>query len=331
MLKSYITISLRNLLRHPLYGAINVASLSIGMAVALLIGLWAQNELRFDQYHKRAAHIWRVTTDLQMDATAYWHWAASPLKISELTAQVPGVLQTAQVKMVPQIELALWSGAKSFSSKSPMWVSENWFNTFDYTLIEGSVDVFFEKPNHLLLSESKAREIFGDQPAVGQILRMDTLQYVVCGVLADPSPQSSFQHEVMMPVSQGLMDPKQRENEETWNNFNYNTFLELHPTADPKSVGAQLTTLLRQAKGDSTTTIGLQPLSALHFDTVYEDDLRKGSRPALYIFVLVGLLLLVMACVNYVSLTTARATTRTAEIGIKKINGAQNGHILYKY
>jgi putative ABC transport system permease protein len=327
MIQHYIKVVFRNFYRYPLYAGINLVSLTVGMAATLLIGLWVQNELRFDQYHKRADQIWRVTTDLRINPTDYWHWSSSPLKLAELAAQVPGVEQTAQVKMVPEIELTLWKGPQYFSSKCPMWVSETWFKTFDYKLKEGSLDLFFEKPTQMLLSESKAREIFGNHAAVGQTLRMDTLYYTVCGVLADPSPQSSYQHEVVMPISQGLMIASERKSAESWSNFNYSAFVELHPSADPKAVATQLTELLHTAKGDSNIVLGLQPLSEIHFDTVYQDDLRKGSRSTVHIFALIGLLLLAMACVNYVSLTTARASARASEIGIKKVNGARNGHI----
>jgi putative ABC transport system permease protein len=327
MLRNYIKIALRNLRRQPLYSGINLASLSVGIAATLLVGLWVQNELRFDQYHQRVDRIYRIVTDLRLSPTETWYWASTPLKITELATQVPGIEQAAQLKSVPQIELALWRGPMSFLGKNPIWVSQNWFKTFDFKIKEGSVEVFFEKPTHLLLTEKKAREIFGDHPAVGQTLRMDTLDYMVCGVLADPSPQSSFQFEVMLPIGQDLMDSNERKNAESWNNFNYSTFVELHPGADPKTVANSLTQLLVAAKQDSNIVLGLQPLADLHFDTKYQDEFRKGNRSTVYAFAVIGLLLLGMACINYVSLTTARAAARAREIGIKKMNGAQNNHI----
>lgn len=323
----FFKIASRNLARHPLYTGINLVSLSIGMAAALLIGLWVQNELRYDRYHRRAEQVWRITTDLKIGDNEHWYWGTTPLKIAELAEQVPGIVQSAQVKSAAQREMVLWHGPMQFLEKNPAWVSKDWFKTFDFQLKEGSLDAFFERTNSILLSERKAKQIFGDHVAVGQELRIDSTNYLVCGVLKDPLPQSTFQYELWLPVNALLTDPKERENENSWGNFNYNTFVELHPSADVQAVSNQLTELLRKAKGDSSIVMGLQPLADLHFDVHYQDEYKKGSKTTVGIFAMIALLLLGMACINYVGLTTARAASRAREIGIKKINGAHNRHV----
>ncbi len=323
----YFKLAFRNLQRQPLYSGINVVSLAIGMAAAMLIGLWTYTELNVDCHHRHADQLWRVTTDLNVGAPEHWYWGSTPLRLSELAVNVPGVVQVAQIKTAREQEVILRKGGTDFLIKGPVWVSDTWFKTFDFATVEGAPQQLSEHPNNIVLSEKKAREIFGKHDPIGQVLQMDSTAYTVCGVVADPGPQSSIQFELMFPVAQLLADSSTRENETQWGNFNFNTFVELHPNANTTAVAQQLTSLLQAAKQDSGTVLGLQPLADMHFDTQFQDDFEKGSRNTVGVFIAIGLLLLLMACINYVSLATARSLERYKEIGIKKVVGARNGHI----
>lgn len=327
MFSNYIKIAWRNLLRERLFSGINLLSLSAGIATTLLIALWVQNELRYDQYHRRADQIYRITTDLKVSPTDHWYWATTPLRITELAAQAPGVLQSAQLKSDPYIEVVLRRGAAQFLEKKVAWVSENWFNTFDYAMLEGSAAPFADNPKSVILTRRKARQIFGGHASVGESIRVDSLDYEVCAVVADPPPNSSFDYDTYFPAKVLLTAPEARKNEESWGNFNYQTYVELHEDAQPDAAAAQISRLLQAAKQDSNIVLGLQPLADVHFDTQYEDGFKKGHRSSIQIFALIGLLILGMACINYVSLTTARAAIRAREMSIKKITGANNSHI----
>ncbi len=327
MLAIYLKIALRNLTRDRLFSGINLISLSVGMATTLLIALWVQNELRYDGYHRNAAQIYRITTDLKINPTEYWYWSQTPLRMTELTAQVPGIIQVAQVQSDSYVEIVLRRGAMNFLEKNAAWVNENWFKTFDYQVKEGTLASFADHATNIVLTQKRAAQIFGNHPAIGETIRIDTLDYTVCAVLADPQPQSSFQYDVYIPAKVLLINPEKRENENSWNNFNYQAFVELHESVDHQVVASKLTQLLLAEKKDSNIVLGLQPLLDVHFDTKYQDEFRKGSRAQVNVFALIGLLILGMACINYVSLTTARAAIRAREMSIKKVNGAGNGHV----
>ena len=322
----------RNLWRHRLYSALNLSGLAIGMAAAMLIILWVQNELRFDGYHSRAKNTWRIKTDLKINDTETWYWGTTPMKITELCAQTPGIVATTQVMMLRSSTAVLRRGAEFFEEKDFAYIGPGWFETFDYEFAEGSAEGFGERPNDLLLTESLAHKIFGQRSALGATLRMDSTDFVVHAVLRDPRPESSFRARLLLPAEAWLRMGTNRKNDESWNNFNYNTFVELRPDVAPEAVAAQLTTLLTAAKQDSNITLRLGALTDLHFDQGIEDDaFDKGSRSTVGTFSLVGLLILLMAAINYISLTTARAQTRAREAGIRKVVGAGRWQLFVQF
>ncbi len=332
MLILHLKRTFRNLWRNRLYAALNLSGLAIGMAAAMLIALWVQNELRFDSYHRHASNMWRIKTDLKINDQETWKWGSTPLKITELCAQAPGVLASAQMMFPGGSKLVLQHGADLFEEEDFAYVGPGWFEEFDYEFAEGSAAGFGERPNDLLLTKSLARKIFGSHPALGATLRIDSTNFVVHAVLRDPRPESSFQEKLLLPIEAWLRMGNNRENDASWGNFNYNTFIELRPGTSPESVGHQLTTLLAAAKQDSNVVLHLGALTDLHFDQSIKDDVfEKGSRRSVAAFALVGLLILLMAAINYVSLTTARAQTRVREAGIRKMVGAGRGQLFTQF
>ena len=324
--------TLRNLWRNRLYTTLNLAGLAIGMAAAMLIAFWVQNELRFDSYHKRAENLWRIKTDLKINNQETWKWGTTPLKINELCAQTPGVVASAQI-MIPDGNKAIMQrGADFFEEEKFAYVGPNWFEEFDYEFAEGSAAGFGERPNELMLTESLARKIFGDHVVLGATLRMDSTDFVVHAVLRDPRPESSFRENLLLPIEAWLRMGHNRENDADWGNFNYNTFIELRPGTSSENVANQLTTLLSATKQDSNIVLHLSALTDLHFDqSIKNDSFDKGSRSSVLAFGLVGLLILLMAAINYVSLTTARAQTRAREAGIRKMVGAGRGQLFGQF
>lgn len=324
--------ALRNLWRNPLYSSINITGLVLGMASVILIALWVQNELRYDRYHKHADNLWRVTTDLKLNPDETWHWGTTPLRLGELAKQIPGVLSVSRILNQAGNKLKLRRGADLFQEEKYAYVDPKWFETFDYEFAEGSAAGFFEHPNQLMLTEETALKIFGRHSALGATLRLDSTEYVVHAVLKNPRNESSFQQNVLLPIDAYLNQGKNRENDLSWSNFNYCSFLELQPQADSKAVAGQLTQLLAAAKQDSNITLNLIALKDLHFDqSIERDAFVKGNKKAVFIFSLIGLLILLMGAMNYVSLTTARAGMRARETGIHKVVGAGKWQLFMRY
>ncbi|MBL7827493.1 MAG: ABC transporter permease [Saprospiraceae bacterium] len=328
----HIKRTVRNLWNNRLYSLLNLFGLATGMAAAMLIALWVQNELRFDSYHPNADNIWRLKTDLRINETETWNWGSTPLKTPELCAQTPGITATAQIMKPYGLSAVVQRGAELFDEKNYGFVGPGWFNMFQYDFAEGDASGFGERPNDMLITESLAAKIFGRRSALGATLRMDSVDYVIHGVLRDPRPESSFRENMLLPIEAWLKRGNYRKNDESWNNFNYTTFIELRPDASPEAAGAQLTQLLTEAKQDSNITLKLGALRDLHFDRSLKDDLfDKGSRRSVTAFSLIGALILLMAAINYVGLTTARAQTRAREAGIRKVVGASKAGLFAQF
>lgn len=327
-----LKIAFRSILRNRLYAALNLTGLAIGMAATMLIAHWVQNELRFDSYHRRADNLWRIKTDLKISDTETWQWGSTPLKIKELCAQTPGIANSVQILIPYEQKAILRRGVNFFEEEKFAYVGPGWFEAFDYEFATGSALGFGDRPNDVLVTESLARKIFGNRNALGETLRMDSTEYVVHAILRDPRPESSFRQNLLLTQEAWLGMNNNRENDETWNNFNYNTFVELLPGAAPEAVGKQLTTLLTTAKKDSNIVLHLGALTDLHFDQSIKGDVfDKGNRRTVATFGAIGLLILLMAAINYVSLTTARAQSRAREAGVRKMIGAGRWQLFWQF
>ncbi len=314
---------------------INVAGLGVGMAATVLIALWVQNELSFDNYHPDAGNIYRIKVKIGITKTETWLWEDSPFILGEYAArQIPEIETVTRLKPNNYGTLNMHYGGKLLYEKKSAYVDEQWFNVFHYDFLEGSKDGFLKNPFSLILTASTAKQYFGNQEAVGKILRIDSNNYEVQAVVKDNPANSSFQYNVLIPVAAQLSDPKEKKQALQWGNYNYLTFLKLRPGTNTNAVSGKLISILRQnKKGDKgNTAFALENLREMHF----ENDLQSsaflhGNRTIVNVFIVLAVLLLVTACINYVNLTTARASTRSKEVSIRKIIGAGKIHLFGQF
>jgi ABC-type antimicrobial peptide transport system permease subunit len=324
MLKHYLKTAWRNLLRQPVNSLINVAGLSIGMAAAILIFLWVKNELTFDDYHSDGQQIFRVKNYLAIDKNDTWVWENSPYLLGEhAKEQIPEVLNVC--RLGPMIYNAPYFNIKGQFTKeaAAAYVDAEWFNVFKYEFIYGTKAAFNEHPFSLLLTESKAKKYFGNENPVGKIIRIDTLDYQVQGVLRDNAVNSSFQYDLFIPLAARQANLKNKSNDESWGNFNYLTFLKLTPAASPQLVAGKLKNIIAKQRDKDNLKIGLTAIKDMRFENDLQNSVFQHTEiKVVYIFAVLGILLLLIACINYVNLTTARATLRAKEVSVKKIVGA---------
>ena len=333
MLKYHIITAFRNLARGRFSTFINIFGLALGMATTLFILLWVQNEWSFNTYHTDAERIYRIHSHIKVSDDETWHWGTSPLLLGdEAAAQLPEIEAFAK-------QSEPWNGktfrlnGEIFREKKVAYVGKGWFDLFDYEMLHGSSADFFQHRQSVMLTASKAEQLFGTDAVLGRTIQVDTADFVVRGVIADNPTNSSFQYDVLIPMDYHLSNPRIYENEANWDNFNYNTFLKLSEKADAALVAQKMTQVLRANKPqDSTTYLTLLPLPAMHFDeSVDSDTFEHGNAQTSRIFTIIGLLILLIACINYVSLTTARASIRAKEISVKKIMGAGKGSLFGQF
>lgn len=323
MLRNYFKVAFRNLGKHRTTSIINIAGLTIGITAAVFIMLWVQNEFSFDNYHQGVDNIYRVKTKLALTKAETWNWESSPYLLGSVAKQeIPGVEN--YTFLWPGYMITVHSNNQLIPEKKYAFIDANWFKVFHYDFIAGNAESFSKNPFSLILTQSTAKKYFGNGEAVGKMLKVDSINYQVQAVVKDNPANSSFQYDILIPVEAKLSDAHEKQQSTVWGNYSGLTFLKLQPGVNIKDVGNKLTQIIRKNnKGSENTTMSVIGLKDMHFETgLLSTSFEKGNLKLVNIFLILAFLLLATACINYVNLTTARASIRSKEVSVRKIVGA---------
>jgi len=331
MLLRHLHTALRNCWKQRATNAVNITGLAAGMTAAILIFLWVTNELTYDNYHPAANRIYRVTSYI---STAKWTWETAPYQL--INATRTNVPEAESVTAIQPGNATIRLGDEFITEKNSAFIDSAWFNVFHYDFIAGNPRNFFSSPFSLILTRSKAKQYFGDKDPIGRTLRLDATDYKVAGIIKDIPANSSFPFDFLIPVEALISNPAHKDDLK-WGNYNYQVYIRLRPGAQPEKAGRTITRLLRaNAKDDpesKSTTLSLINLKNIHFETdlTFGSPIIHANRSTVTIFSILGLFLLVIACINYVNLTTARASLRAKEVGIRKIIGAGKNSLFLQF
>lgn len=216
--------------------------------------------------------------------------------------------------------------------KNCAYVDGSWFDLFHYDFLDGSTAAFANDPNSIILTASDAIKYFGTTNATGKIIHVDSADLVVQGVVKDAPANSSFQYTSFIPLANLLRNEKRRKSDEDWGNANYITFIKIRPTADVNLLQKKINAIVAKRTGGNGTSITLLPLKQMHFETALENSVyRHGNKNTVYIFMVLAIMLLLIACINYVNLTTAKASLRAKEVGVRKIVGAGRAQLFSQF
>lgn len=330
MLKSYFKIAWRNISSNKGFSALNIAGLSVGMTTAVLIFFWVANEWSFDRSHKDSDRIYMLTTRTTDGA---WQWeGSSGLLAQHIQQEVPGIEQTARLYASAWPIVSVQGEAQY--ERHCAYVDYSWFNLFDYRFQEGAADNFQGNPHGVILTASAAKKYFGNHTAIGESLKIDSALYMVQGVISDPAANSSFQYDIYLPMPALTADPAQKQNEASWDNSDFVTFIRVQKGVNTAIVNKQMTTSLQAAAHDDQHSVATSMihLSDVHFTNNLNGPVfDHGNKTVVYIFSMLGILLLLVACINYVNLTTAKASLRAREVSIRKIVGAGKKQLFYQF
>jgi putative ABC transport system permease protein len=328
MIKNYFTTAWRSIFKNKGTALINITGLSVGITAAVLIMLWVQNEMNFDNYHPGSDNVYRLTTSTKENN---WIWEATPLLLAgAIKKDVP------QVKNVAKLYHGNWAVFNINNNltyeKTCAYVDDNWFDIFHYDFIAGNAKAFMNDANSIILTASQAKRYFGDRDPMGIVIRVDSMDYVVKGIVKDAPANSSFQYTSFIPLANLLKDPDRRANDEQWENTNYITFAQLEPGTNIPNVANKITAVYEKNSGDKGVFISLIGLKDMHFETEIQNSVfTHGNKNTVYIFSILAFLLLLVACINYVNLTTAKASVRAKEVSVRKMVGANRIQLFYQF
>ncbi len=332
MLTSYLKIAIRSLLRRKGYALINIVGLAVGMAACLVIALYVQGELGYDRHHPGADRVYRVLRDIR-----------NPGQGREITPRTSGALREAFEKEFPEVEsairtrrvqkIAISAGDRGFDRLS-FAADANVLSFFDLPLARGDAATALQEPAPILLTRRLAKELFEDQDPMGkQVLVSDSYirgEYTVTGILAQPTSSTIFEFDFL------LVPILNRGNRDTWTEWRpaawraVETYVRLRPETDVKTFERKLPDLMARSMGEktrATNTWRLQPLPDIYLQSIPNYGLERtaeklGDIRDVYLFTAIAVLILAIACANYVNLTTARALNRAREVGLRKTIGA---------
>ncbi|GAB3809213.1 ABC transporter permease [Spirosoma humi] len=334
MLRNYIKIAWRSLLNNRFYSLINMAGLTAGLAVGILILLWVQDELSFDRFHHQATTIYRLE-NWAGTGNSRQIWTSTVAPIAELgKKELPDIKDGVRLSYNGTYTLFKYKN-KTINEEHTLFADPSLFSVFDFALKQGNPAKPFPDNHSIVLTESTARRYFGDENPLGKVLVVGKGNaFKVSGITADFPKNSSIQADMILPLSllfetmyQNSTDGRNQNND--FGNFNYTTYLLLQPGASTSRLTSQLRTIhLRNKPDDTDLTYLLQPLPDMH---LYKADGSEGGIETVRMFSIIALLILAIACINYVNLSTARSLLRSKEISMRKIVGAARGQLFVQF
>jgi putative ABC transport system permease protein len=331
MLKTYFKLVYRNLIKGKAYSVINILGLTIGLASSILILLWVQNELSFDKFHKNAGQIYRVSSDFADSKTA----ANSAGMPAGIKAEIPVIKNT--VRIQPANSMLLQTGNEKFEEENAFYADASFMDMFSFQLVEGDRATALKQINSILITRAMATKYFGSEDPLGKILRKNNQEdLIVTGVLADIPANSDLQFDFLLPMTSLARTDNDLKNN-IWNNFNFWVYIQLDKNFDPSADNlAKLETNIDQIfhkhSPGTKASFFLQPLTKIHLATSIQADMPgHGNAQYVGIFFIIAVLILVVACINFMNLATARSARRAKEIGLRKVVGAVRGQLVLQF
>lgn len=335
MLLNYLKSAWRNLLRHRVMSMINFTGLALALTATLFILLWVQDERSVDAFHQHSASLYQVYERNHYDGKVDASYSTQGLLAQELKKTIPGVAYAAglEAAAAPGSASTLEANQKIIK-RNGYFAGEDFFSMFSFPLLKGAAATAIQAPGTVAISESLARLFFGDATtAIGQTIRFDNAEpLTVSAVFADLPANSSLQFDFLRSWADFVQQNAWVQN---WGNTDPQCFVQLKPGASAAAVGVQLKNFLDRYRGADKSlvvTLALQPFAEKYLHSNVKNGYPDGGRiDYVQLFSLIAIFVLVIACINYLNLTTARAATRAREVGVRKVIGAGRGALIAQF
>ena len=332
MLRNYLKIAFRNIIRHKAFSIINISGLAIGMVSSILILLWVRGELSYDNFQKNAAQTYRLTSDFG-DLKVAVNPAGMP---ATLKAKLPVIKSTVRLTTSDLSTVLLEAGNKKFEEKNAAYADPSFLDIFSFPLLKGDRASALSRVDAVLITQAIATKYFGNEDPLGKTLRKDNGEnVVVTGVLANIPANSHLQYDIIFPMA-SLARRNNDLQKNVWNSFNYYTYVQLDKSFDPSAANIeglekQIDQIFRE-NCRMKVTFQLQPLTKIHLTPEMTVDVPgHGNEQYVRIFFIVAILILIVACINFMNLATARSARRAKEIGLRKVSGALRSHLIFQF
>jgi ABC-type antimicrobial peptide transport system permease subunit len=325
MFKNYILVAFRNIIRNKWFSLINIAGLAFGLTCFILISLWIVDELSFDRFHKNYNNIYRLVNQADMDGKLF------------RTSVNPGNFAPYLKEKVPEIEFAtryrplkdkmlIESGENKFYENNIVASDPTFFDIFTHKFIDGNINT--TDINSIIISQRMAEKYFGEESAVGKSLTFKDWNYSfeVSGVIENPPVNSHLKYDAIIPIK--LFEPFD------WGNHYFNTYFLLNPKADISDVIEKIQSAITEKDLGFDAKYSLQSLKDIHLKSNFDIDIKDQSSEInynVYLFTFIAGFILLIACINFMNLSTAGSSKRSKEIGVRKVIGAGKKQLISQF
>ncbi|MBS1745235.1 MAG: ABC transporter permease [Bacteroidetes bacterium] len=333
MFRNYLKTAWRNIRKNKVFSFINILGLTIGITVCMMIYLFIMNEFSMDNFHKNGNNIYRVMRNFKHDgkssAVAYLSGQYAPALLNDFNGEIKKAVRVIQNDNLVTV------GDRSFHEKRVLDVDTDFFNLFTFPLIDGNPATVLKEPGNVVLTEATAKKYFGSKEnAMGKMIMFDKeLPLKVAGIAKDVPSNSNLVFDIVVPIENykddGIMT--------TWINNGLYTYIELDNHTTQAQLEKQLPAFMEKYMGSDMRKFGfnfsltLTPLKDIYFENTSFDNLKHGDKTVVYIFLSIAVLILLIACINFMNLSTIRAADRSKEVGLRKVLGAFRSSLIWQF
>ncbi len=326
MIKSYLKIAIRNLKKHKAYSFINVSSLAIGLACAILIMLWVQDELGYDRFHENSKYLYRVAIQEELsDGTNRYAITPAPLG-PVLKETYPEITNTARVYKLQSV--VRYKDAQF--REDCIMVDPSFLKMFTFPLVKGDVNAALDNPHSVIITQEIAEKYFGNREPMGKTVNINnTFDLIITGILKNVPHNSHLKFNMLVPF---ILAEKLGSSLDSWHEYQYYTYVQLDKDKTANEVNKKIRDIIVKSDPETNSKPYLQSLTKIHLHSNTKYDIKgQGDIRYIYILTVIALFVLLIACINFMNLSTARSTNRAKEIGVRKVVGAFRTNIMQQF
>lgn len=335
MIKSYLLLAIKHLREQKVFSVINILGLTVGITCCFMIFLFIMNEMSYDNFHKNGKDIYRIMRTGERNGDPMEVPYVSPAYATALLNDYPDAIKQA-VRVMPDNDLITYRNV-AYNEKNVYFTDSNFFQFFDFALIKGNAATVLKDPNSIVLTKTSAKKYFGNDDPIGKVVQFNKDQQLkVTGLCEDVPVNSHLQFDMVISMStlRSIVSPDWFTQFPSNNMF---TYVQLNPSIDPGQLKKRFPAFMDKYLGQFYATSGfkmgltIKPLSQVYFAADGFDNVKHGNKKMVYVFMSIAILILLIACINFINLATARATDRSKEVGFRKVLGAMRKQLVGQF
>jgi ABC-type antimicrobial peptide transport system permease subunit len=325
MFRNYFKTAWRNLMRNKFFSIINITGLAIGMAAALLIFIWAQNELSYDKFYNNENSLYKLYVSSYNDGDVYTGDVTTGPMGKALKNDFPEVKNTSRIYWT--IERLFSYGDKSIKANGND-VDKPFLTMFSFPLLKGNPSHALDDANSIVITEDLANKLFGTEDPINKVITIDNKDsYKVTGVLKKLPNNTQFNFSYLVSL-----EPNENNYGNTWDNYTYNTYIQLQPNTSLNDFNNKIKNELKKYTDEKGAEMFLYPVSKLHLYSTFENGKPVGGRiETIRLLLIIAALILLIACINFMNLSTAQSQKRAKEVGVRKVIGAGKTKLVLQF